>query len=70
MTATKIAPLVLICVVALAVASSVGFALVTGIGQKMEVGLSKRIEASSSVSLLSFVKPLGDPINDPKPNCK
>lgn len=65
---TKLAPLVLICIVALAMVSSVGFALAYGATLKPN---GDRIDdPKPNSSPINKPKPCGDPINDPIPNTK
>ena len=64
---TKLASLVLICIVSLAVVAGVGFALSTSVTQRTEATLSK-----ANTKVIVFAAPgyrvKGDPINSPKPN--
>ena len=70
MKATKKAPLALMLVVALAVASSIGFALMSNVIYRMEIAASKHaLGIWMIVEMISgFSRVSGDPINDPKPN--
>jgi len=68
--ATKLASLVLICVVVLTVVAGVGFALSFGVTQQREAELpnnSIKISAPADALALGH-KPLGDPVGNPKPN--
>lgn len=66
MKATKIAPLVLICVVALACATSIGLALLPNFAPKVQSKTSPEIPRLTINTKL--IRPMGDPIDDPKPN--
>lgn len=70
MKATKIAAFVLMSIVALAVASTVGLALLSNMIPTMETTASKSTSQTYKVAQ-AFVRPIrvkGDPIDDPKPN--
>lgn len=65
---TKLAPLVLICIVALAMLSGIGFVCSCPVIQLLETTLSKvNTEAEVFANNLNF-EVLGDPIESPKPN--
>ena len=70
MKATRIARLVLMCVVSLAVASTIGLALLSNISPHMDTMASKDFLDSPTLarSMAQRILPLGDPIDDPKPN--
>ncbi len=67
---TKLAPLVLICVVSLAMISSIGLALTPSVNQMIKTVFSKvnaeDKQAPNDLALINHV--LGETINDPKPN--
>jgi len=68
--ATKLAPLVLICIVALTVVAGVGFALTYGVTPPTKAAVSKD-NTDTAVSLNVLAQRyylMGDPIDDPKPN--
>ena len=67
---TKLAPLVLICVVSLAMISSIGLALAPSVNQMMKTAFSRgnTEDEQSPNDLTLIIHLLGDPINDPKPN--
>jgi len=67
--ATKLAPLVLICVVALAVVAGLGFALSCSVPQQMEEAYYKNNTEIKFANVWAIHEPFAaDPIDDPKPN--
>lgn len=66
MNATKIASLVLICIVALACATSIGLALLPNFAPKLQSKTSPEIPSLATTAKL--IHPMGDPIDDPRPN--
>ena len=72
MKATKIAAFVLMSIVALAVASTVGLALLSNMIPTVETTTSKSTSQTCKAEQ-AFGHPIrlkGDPIDDPKPNKK
>ncbi len=66
MKATKIAPLVLMCIVALACVTSISLALLPNLTLRME---SKTTHDTPKLATMThLIHPMGDPIDDPKPN--
>jgi len=67
---TKLAPWVLICVVSLAMISSIGLALTPSVNQMMKTAFSRgnTEDKQSPNDLIPINHLLGEAINDPKPN--
>ena len=67
---TKPVPLLLICVVSLAMISSIGLALTPSVNQMMKTAFSRgNTEDKQSPNDLTLIdKLLSEAINDPKPN--
>jgi len=66
---TRILPLVLVCIVAFAAASTIGFALWSNIIQHNETAHEGTIDAHTfAKTAVLNMRVLGDPINNPKPN--
>ena len=67
---TKLTPLVLICVVSLAMISSIGLALTPSVNQMMKATFARvnTEDKQSPNDLTLIIHLLGDPINGPKPN--
>lgn len=66
MKATKIAPLVLTCIVALACVTSIGLALLPNFASQVQSKTSH--ETPKLATMTHLIHPMGDPIDDPKPN--
>lgn len=64
---TNIVPFVLLCVVALAVASSIGIALLPNIAPRLELK-SSQDTLKHAPTMAKIIHIMGDPIDDPRPN--
>lgn len=68
--ATRILPLVLVCIVALAAASTIGFALWSNAIQHLEIAAQKGTFSVQGYAeaISKNIRIRGDPIDNPKPN--
>jgi hypothetical protein len=67
---TRIARLILVCVVSLAVASTIGLTLLYNISPPIGTAASKDLLDAPKLirSMVQRILPMGDPIDNPKPN--